>query len=86
MFENAVRKTNSGYENSNNYEQYRDDIRYPQVSFDGNNRIVDPAIGFINFLSNIYDMLSLKRITESSILHDYLSDKMLYEGRETSFQ
>jgi hypothetical protein len=85
LLEKAVRRTNKGLENMENYKRYKDDLRYPLVTFNGNSRIVDQAVGFINFLSNIYDMLALKRITESSILRAYVTNKMLYEAREREY-
>jgi hypothetical protein len=86
LFEKAIRRTNMGFENIENYERYKDDLSYPLVNFKGNSRIVDQAVGFINFLSNVYDMLTLKRITETSILRNYITDKMLYEARERQYQ
>jgi hypothetical protein len=85
LLEKAVRRTNKGFENIENYKRYKDDLRYPLVTFNGNSRIVDQAVGFINFLSNIYDMLALKRITESNILRGYVTNKMLYEARERGY-
>jgi hypothetical protein len=86
LLENAVRRINNGFENVENYETHSDPVKYPIVNFEGNDRIVDPAVGFINFLSNIYDMLALKRIIDSSILRDYLTNKMLYEARVRQYQ
>jgi hypothetical protein len=83
LYERAVKKTYNGYENieSGNSAEDEDRRRFPVVSFQDKDRIVDPAIGFVNFLSNIYDMLSLKRITESSVLRHYITDRMLHESK-----
>ena len=78
--QDTVNIINNRIDNVENFKRFRDDLRYPLVKFEGNERIVDQALGFINFLSNIYDMLALKRIVESSILREYLTNKMLYEA------
>ena len=57
--QDTVNIINNRIDNVENFKRFRDDLRYPLVKFEGNERIVDQALGFINFLSNIYDMLAL---------------------------
>lgn len=67
------------YENLEDFEKYKDDIKNPLVQFFTNPRIVDQGVGFLNFLANLYHILELKNVIQRSILLDYLKDRMLWE-------
>jgi hypothetical protein len=63
-------------EKSGVYRDEEDGQTYPVIEAGEKRYVVDPARGFLNFLSAVNDMLALKQITRTSIMKAYLTKEM----------
>jgi hypothetical protein len=85
LLSKVVKEKDNRFENIDGFEKYENGKRNPSVQFDGTKRLVDQGGGFLNFLSNLYDMLALKQVIQRSILRDYLTDHMLFEAKRSKY-
>ncbi len=58
------------------YKDDRTDRTYHIVTYLDLQRVVYPGRGFLNFLINVYHILSLKHVIGTSIVHEYLPPEL----------
>lgn len=58
------------------YQNSKNGRKYPVVEVGEKYYVVEPARGFLNFLSIINDMLSMKHIIQTSIIRQYLGAEL----------
>jgi len=61
---------------SDEYPNSKDGRKYPVVTVGEKHYVVEPARGFLNFLSIINDVLSMKQIIQTSIIRKYLGTEL----------